>query len=241
MPPQRIRENTVHISGSDAHHLARVMRLKKGDEIIVFDGSAKEYHVVIEEIQEVEVLGKIIGVSASTKEAPIAVTLVQGIPKGDKMELIIQKATELGVHNIVPVLTERTVVKLEESKKAKRQERWQKIAQEASKQCKRATVPKISEIISLSQYLAQPTDIREGLVLWEEENSQGLKTYLKKQYGKDKLTVFIGPEGGFSPGEIKAMEQNGIRSVTLGQRILRTETAGLAAIAIILYELGDLG
>ena len=133
------------------------------------------------------------------------------------------------------------MVKLEESKKAKRQERWQKIAQEASKQCKRATVPKISEIISLSQYLAQPTDIREGLVLWEEENSQGLKTYLKKQYGKDKLTVFIGPEGGFSPGEIKAMEQNGIRSVTLGQRILRTETAGLAAIAIILYELGDLG
>ena len=132
------------------------------------------------------------------------------------------------------------MVKLEDSKKAKRQERWQKIAREASKQCRRSTVPEIAPIQNLKEYLEGLNEGERGIVLWEEEHSRGIKNILKKQQG-DSLMVFVGPEGGFSPEEVDRIKKKGILSVTLGQRILRTETAGLVALALIQYELGDLG
>ena len=238
--PEQIKEDLIIITGSDAHHLSRVVRVKESDEVLVFDGTGLEYTVTIEKVELDRVLGRVIAVNSSVKDPMFKVTLVQGIPKGDKMDLIIQKTTELGVVKIVPVLTERTVVKLEDSKKIKRQERWQRIAQEASKQCRRSTVPEIAPIQNLKEYLEGLNEGERGIVFWEEEHSRGIKNILKKQQG-DSLMVFVGPEGGFSPEEVDRIKKKGILSVTLGQRILRTETAGLVALALIQYELGDLG
>lgn len=238
--PEQINEREIIITGSDAHHLARVVRLKEGDKVLAFDGTGIEYTVSIEKMELDRILGRIIAVSSSSKDPIFKITLVQGVPKGDKMDLIIQKTTELGVFKIVPVLTERTVVKLEDSKKVKRLERWQKIAQEASKQCQRATVPEVAPIQSLKQYLDGLDAQEKGLILWEEEHSKGIKEFLKQQQG-DSLVVFVGPEGGFSAEEVIMMRDKGMVSVTLGRRILRTETAGLVALAVIQYEQGDLG
>ena len=157
------------------------------------------------------------------------------------MELIIQKCTELGVAEIIPVLTERTVVKLEEGKREKRRQRWEKIAQEASKQCQRSTVPRIGEICTWSQYLSKVDNSEAILVLWENEKTLGLKTFLEQNKTLDRLTLVIGPEGGLSQSEVDRLLELGARTVSLGPRILRTETAGFAALVMVLYEFGDLG
>ncbi|MDK2822670.1 MAG: rRNA (uracil1498-N3)-methyltransferase [Clostridia bacterium] len=239
--PQGIEGEKVYITGSEAHHLVEVLRLKEGDQVIIIDGTGLEYEVRINTITEGIVKGDIKGVTSSTRDTSVKVTLVQGIPKGDKMELIIQKCTELGVTKIIPILTERTVVKLDNDKKKKRQERWQKIAQEASKQCKRATVPEVTEIIKWEQYLNSIDDGEEIIVLWEDELTRGLKSYLQVKKKLGSLSLVIGPEGGFSPSEITQLRNKGAKTVSLGPRILRAETAGLAALTMVLYELGDLG
>jgi len=243
--PEDIKGKEVHIKGSDAHHLTQVLRLTEGEEIIVFTGTGLEYQVAIKSISPGLVLGDIRGVTSSDRDSKLSVTLVQGIPKGDKMELIIQKCTELGIAKIIPVLTERTVVKLDKDKKGKRRERWQKIAQEASKQCKRATVPQVEEICTWEQYLASITNkgnIKDPiLILWENESTRGIKSFLKENKNPDQITLVIGPEGGLSQQEVDKLLELGALSVTLGPRILRTETAGLAALIMVLYELGDLG
>ena len=157
------------------------------------------------------------------------------------MELIIQKCTEVGIAKIIPVLTERTVVKLDDGKKGKRHERWQKIAQEASKQCRRATVPQIGEICTWEEYLTKVSNNEPVLVLWENETARGIKSYLQENNGLNKLTIVIGPEGGLAQQEVDKLLAIGAQTVSLGPRILRTETAGLAALVMVLYELGDLG
>jgi len=239
--PQDIKGEEVHIKGTDAHHLAQVLRLKEGNRIIVFTGTGVEYQVAIKSISAGLVIGDIRDIISSDRDSRIIVTLVQGIPKGDKMELIIQKCTELGIAKIIPVLTERTVVKLEEDKKEKRRQRWQKIAQESSKQCKRATVPQVEEICTWGQYLASIDNEGSTLVLWENESTLGLKTYLEENRNLDQVTLIIGPEGGLSQQEVDKLLEQGAQTVSLGPRILRTETAGLAALVMVLYELGDLG
>jgi len=239
--PQDIKGEEVFIKDSDAHHITQVLRLKEGEEIIVFTGTGLEYQVVIKNISSGLVLGEIRGVTSSDRDSKVNVTLVQGVPKGDKMDFIIQKCTELGIAKIIPVLTERTVVKLDGDKKGKRRERWQKIAQEASKQCKRATVPQIAEIFTWGQYLASISNEGPILVLWENESTRGIKSFLGKNKDLDQITLVIGPEGGLSQQEVGKLLDKGAQTVTLGPRILRTETAGLAALVMILYELGDLG
>lgn len=239
--PADIKDEEVHIKDSDAHHLTQVLRLKEGEKVIVFDGTGLDYQVAIKSISPGLVIGDIQGVTSSDRDSRINVTLVQGIPKGDKMELIIQKCTELGIARIIPVLTERTVVKLEKHKKEKRRERWQKIAQEASKQCQRATVPLVEEICTWEQYFAAVNKAEPTLVFWENESTLGLKSYLKDNKNLDQLTIVIGPEGGLSQQEVDQLQGFGARTVTLGPRILRTETASLAALVVVLYELDDLG
>jgi 16S rRNA (uracil1498-N3)-methyltransferase len=233
--------NLVYIEGTDARHIDRVLRLKQGDHIAVATGNGDEYDVVLEEIHTNMVKGIIAGMRESTNDPPLSVILIQGLPKGDKLELIIQKCTELGIAEIWPVHTERSVVKLAGPKAEERRERWQRIALEAAKQCRRQRVPLVKSIQSWQNALENMFDNYQGILLWESENTNSLKEALSGLTGDRPVYILVGPEGGLSEEEVHLAQAKGICTVTLGPRILRTETAGLAALSIIMYELGDLG
>ena len=176
-------------------------------------------------------------------ETDVELILYQGMPKGDKLELIIQKCTELGVSAVVPVETARSIVHLDSNKAAKKIERWQKIAQEASQQSKRIQVPQIGPYLQWKQFLQQ-IQREDGLtiVFWEDEQTQGLKALLRNQTEKPKcIQLIVGPEGGLAEDEVEQLRQLGVVSASLGKRILRTETAGMAGIAMVLYEYDELG
>lgn len=241
VPKEQICDEHVLIEGSDAHYLTNVLRLEKGNEILAFDGEGSLYTVEITKTAKGSVEGLVKDVSTSTKDTKIDITLVQGVAKGEKMDYIVQKCTEIGISKIIPILTERTVVKLDEKKKKNRQERWQKIAKEAAKQSRRVMVPEIGEVTTLDRFKDTLTTGERTIILWEDELNLGLKTYLQKQDKLEKLNIIIGPEGGFSEAEVNKLKEKGVMSISLGSRILRTETAGLATATMVLYELGDLG
>ncbi|MCG9967042.1 16S rRNA (uracil(1498)-N(3))-methyltransferase [Pelotomaculum terephthalicicum JT] len=239
--PNQIREGRVVLSGTDAVHIAKVLRLGAGGRIVLSDGKGKSYLAVLEQVDKKDVSCTIEKEFAAAPPDLPKVTLVQGIPKSDKMDLIIQKGTELGLNGLIPLLSERVVVKLEGDKQLKRWERWRRIALEAAKQCRRPDIPEISGPKSWEQVLGALPAEAVALMPWEEEKAESLKGFL--QYGKPpvEIYVFIGPEGGFSAGEVERARLHGVRPVTLGPRILRTETAGLAVLTMILYQWGDLG
>lgn len=235
-----IYDNKVEIKGEDVKHIKNVLRLKVGDKITICDGETTDYLTEIQEIESNQIIGSIICKGRSEGESPIDVVLYQGLPKSSKMDLIIQKATELGIKKIVPVVTERTVVKIEnQNKEKKKLERWNKIALEASKQSKRGQIPEVGNIISFDNMLKE---IKEDFVIvpYENERKIGAKETLKEYNGK-KISIVIGPEGGFESSEIDKLQDIDSNIITLGPRILRTETAGFTTIAIVMYELGDLG
>ncbi|HEA47014.1 MAG TPA: 16S rRNA (uracil(1498)-N(3))-methyltransferase [bacterium] len=243
---KNIRENKVTIKGDEARHIAQVLRLKEKDKIKIFTGKGKEYLTEIIQSSKKEVIGKILEESRLDTEPPIEITLVQGIPKSDKMDFIVQKVTELGVKKIIPVITQRTVVKLNEEKSRARRNRWQRIALEAAKQSGRAIIPAVKEVISFIQALDNLNRESLNLIPWEEETSTSLKQVLKRHtshipHSTSHITVFIGPEGGFTSEEVEAAKEKGAIPVSLGPRLLRTETAGLVTLTVILYELGDMG
>ena len=243
---QDIKENQVTIKGDEARHIAQVLRLKERDKIKVFTGKGKEYLTEIIQASKKEVIGKVLKESKLDTEPPIEITLVQGLPKSDKMDFIVQKVTELGVKKVIPVITQRTIVRLDKEKAEKRRNRWQRIALEAAKQSGRAIVPEVREAIPFIQALDNLNRESLNLIPWEEETSTSLKEVLKNHTSHiphlvSQITVFIGPEGGFTSEEIEAAKEKGAIPVSLGPRLLRTETAGLAALVMILYELGDLG
>ncbi len=243
-----IKEDKVTIRGDEARHIAQVLRLKEEDKIKVFTGKGREYLIEIREASKKEVIGRILKESSLDTEPPIEMTLIQGIPKSNKMDFIVQKVTELGVKRIIPVITQRTIVKLNEEKARARRNRWQRIALEAAKQSGRAIIPEVDEVTTFVQSLNNISEENLNLIPWEEEEtSTSLKKILKqftvnrKRLTVNGITIFIGPEGGFTSGEVEAAKKRGALSVSLGPRLLRTETAGLAALVMILYELGDLG
>ncbi|MBU4310964.1 16S rRNA (uracil(1498)-N(3))-methyltransferase [bacterium] len=239
-----IKENQVTIKGDEARHIAQVLRLEEKDKIKVFTGGGREYLTEIIQVNKKEVIGRILEESRLDTEPPIEITLLQGLPKSDKMDFIVQKVTELGVKRIIPVITQRTVVKLNEEKARARRNRWQRIALEAAKQSGRAIVPEVREVIPFIQALDNLNRESLNLIPWEEETSTSLKEVLKRSRIQDpgsKITVFIGPEGGFTPEEVRAAKKKGAIPVSLGPRLLRTETAGLVTLAMVLYELGDMG
>ena len=227
----------VAIFGDDALHISKVLRLKEGDYIeVVIENQA--YPAQITQAGRNEVLAFVSGPPLPSRESPIKVRLYQGLTKGDKFDWVIQKATELGVTSVTPLLTERVVVRLDADGIAKRLERWQRIALEAAKQCCRETVPHITPPMSLSA-LPPPAAGQLALLAWEEEH-RPLGPILRSWSTKE-VSVLIGPEGGLSPEEVHPLLERGWQSVGLGPRILRTETAPLAILAILQYELGDLG
>lgn len=230
----------IFIKGPDAHHMSRVLRLEAGDHIIVAapDGSAGVGEIRSITSEEVHLILK--ETLLEDKEAPIQVYLAQGLPKSDKMDYIVQKAVELGVKGIYPLEAEHSVVQYDQAKKNKRQERWQKIAAEAAKQCGRGIIPKVESIASLASILGKFDSETLVIMLYEGQAVQGIKQVLTENKARSYLLI-VGPEGGFSPKEVALCQGHGAVVVTLGPRILRTETAALAGVSIVMYETGDLG
>lgn len=234
-----IGSDIIMLTGENAHHIANVLRLGVGDKIVICDGEETDYRCKISKItknnSQYEVWADIEEKNESLAEPDTKITLFQGLPKADKMELIIQKAVELGVHEIVPVITDTSVVRWEKKSVAK-VERFRKIAEAAAKQCGRGRIPKIGNIVGLEEAVLQSKALDKSIVAYENEKNFTIKAFLK-EFNDTNLGIFIGPEGGFSESEIIKLSGAGIKSVTLGKRILKTETAGIMALAVILYEL----
>lgn len=221
----------------DIRHLSKVCRLRVGDEIDVSDSMEWEYRAEIAAIDEDQVLLAILDKQKFAREPELAVTLFQGVPKAGKMEAIIQKCVELGVYAIVPVFMERTVV-VEKGNFSKKLDRWQKIADEAVKQCRRGVVPQIGQQLRFSEMQDHLADFDLILFPYENEGDYSIKDCLRSLPQKPKsVAIIIGPEGGFSDREAGELDLAGAVRVTLGKTILRTETAGMAALAMTMYEL----
>jgi len=230
----------LKIEGDEVRHIRKVLRLKRGDEIVVFNGSGKEYGGTIVEEGPSSVVITIQNIFSSKTESQLEITLAQSLLKGDKMDYLIQKATELGVKEIIPFFSSRSVPLLEKSRRLKRYHRWERIAVEASKQCGRGVVLKIEPLQDYSEILrtASPDSLR--LILWEREGVR-LKEVLERSKEKTKIFFIIGPEGGLSEEEVDQAKRNEFTPVTLGRRILRSETASLCLVSILQYEWGDMG
>ena len=244
--PDRVTsDGRIIISGTDVNHMKNVLRMKKGDALTVCDSTGTEYGCELDSFEKDAAVCLILSSKPGMTEPRTPVTLLQGVPKGDKMELIIQKNIELGVNRIIPVMMERTVVRFSDGKDAaKKAERWRRIAGEASKQCGRLKVPEITDPMTLKQALAlingEPRGLR--IVPYENEADRRLKSALKGAFGVDpipNISFLIGPEGGISEAEMELLEKEDFTPVSLGRRILRTETAGFAVMAAIRYELED--
>jgi 16S rRNA (uracil1498-N3)-methyltransferase len=232
LPPDRLTAGRVTFDAGESRHLSRVLRLQPGDTVIATDGAGRDYTVRLESVGEAAT-GTVIAEAAGVPESP----LVQGVPKGDKMEAIVRAATELGVARVRPALCERTIVRLEPSRWRDRARRWQRVAREAAKQSGRAVVPEVEMPRPLSDCLDPSADL--GLCLWEG-GGEPLGSVLAAAGSPRTATVIVGPEGGLARLEVEAARVLGMTVVSLGQRILRTETAGPAVVAILQSRLGDL-
>lgn len=228
----------AHLPQEDAVHAARVLRMKPGEACELFAGDVR-FAAVVETIAADDVTLRVTGELPST-EARLRITLYQGLPKAEKMELIVQKAVELGADAVVPVAMSRCVVKLDPKDARKKQERWQKIAREACKQSGRCKQMDVAMPISMKQLLERLPQHQYALVPWEDARTISLNAIHAAHPEATDIAIVIGPEGGMSADEVAAMEQQGCTPVTLGPRILRTETAGLAAIAALLCLYGDM-
>ena len=238
--PHQIEEDNqvIHIVGTDVNHIKNVLRMKCGEEVWVSDGVEKEYHCKIAEMEKEEVLLEILEVLESEYELSNKIYLFQGLPKGDKMELIIQKAVELGAAGVIPVEMKRCVVKLDEKKAQKKIARWQQIAESAAKQSKRMRIPEISNVMSFREAVNFAAELDICLVPYElAKGMEKTKKLLNSIEPGCSIGIFIGPEGGFEDSEIAYAIEKGAEPITLGKRILRTETAGMAVLSILMFHL----
>jgi 16S rRNA (uracil1498-N3)-methyltransferase len=236
--PERIDGVRVTFDREETRHLARVLRLGPGDLVLATDGLGQEYTVRIDALGAAAT-GTVLAAAPRLTESPVAVTLVQSIPRGDKMEAIIRAATELGVTRIIPALTARTVVRLEEGRWGERLRRWQRVAREAAKQCGRAAIPEVMQPVPLPQAFADADSNGLRICLWEAAPSP-LGDILQAADRPVSVALAVGPEGGLSASEVAQAEVAGWAIAGLGPRILRVETASVAAIAVIEATFGDL-
>lgn len=236
--PENIQGNKIVITGEDVNHIKNVLRMKVGDEIAVSNGvDGKEYRCGIVSISE-EVLCELRFVKEDGVELPSKITLFQGLPKADKMELIVQKAVELGVYEIVPVSMGRCIVKLDEKKQKSKISRWQGIAESAAKQSKRRIVPQVTSVMSMKEACKYASEMDIVLVPYElAEDMPKTRELIEAIKPGQRIGFFIGPEGGFEEMEIALAMEVGAKPITLGKRILRTETAGFTVLSILMYHL----
>lgn len=239
--PEQINDKSVIIEGRDVNHIKNVLRMKPGEEISVSNGlDGKEYRCEIVSLSDEQVSCKLRFIKEDGLELPAKVFLFQGLPKSDKMELIIQKAVELGVYEIIPVAAKRSVVKLDEKKEKGKLSRWQTISEAAAKQSKRRIIPRIHSVMNFEQAVAYAKDMDVKLIPYEMAEGMGKTRELIESVKEGQtVAVFIGPEGGFEEEEIEKAQRTGIIPVTLGKRILRTETAGFTVLAWLNYQLEE--
>ena len=232
--PEQVIDQHITISNEDVRHIVTVLRMKTGEELLLCDGQGAEYRATIDQIGKAEVRTSIVSRSTQDLRHP-RITLCQGLPKSDKMDWIVQKATELGAAEIVPLVTERTIVKVKDEEK--RVTRWQKICREAAMQSNRPDIPKVRDIQRFGNYLQTlaPGPGTLLLIPWEE-GTEPIKNILRQSSGMRNILVLIGPEGGFSAAEAEMAKGRGFHAVSLGPNILRTETAAIAVLGMIGYE-----
>lgn len=242
IPVENFCDDQVIINGDDVKHIYKVLRLSNGDRISVNNCKGKEFIGEIANINKECVTVNILEEIQLNNESPVSITLYQGLPKSSKMDFIVQKSVEIGLTAIVPVVTERVISKSDVSE-FKKTDRWVRIALEACKQCKRSVIPQVSSPINFDDMLQRIDSADLIVVPYENEENFGIRTMLREinKPGIKSIAVIIGPEGGFEEEEILKLKSAGAYIVTLGPRILRTETAGLVTASILMYELGDLG
>jgi 16S rRNA (uracil1498-N3)-methyltransferase len=240
VPQPQIENGMLRIEGDEVKHIRKVLRLKAGDEIVVFNGTGKEYEGKIVEEGPSSAVIMIQSILSSERESPLEITLAQSLLKGEKMDYLIQKATELGVKEIIPFHSSRSVPLIEKSRRLRRHHRWEKIAIEASKQCGRGVIPKIEILRDYDEMLQNVSLDFFRLILLEKEGTR-LKDALEGSKEKRKLFFVVGPEGGLSQEEVGLAKEKDFIPVTLGKRILRSETASLCLLSILQYEWGDIG
>ena len=236
LSPEDISSDIVTITGDQARHLALVLRLKPSDMVSVLNGTGYEYECRIVSAHKKEIRAEVLSKAPYSAESPLSITIVQGISKGERMDIAVQKSTELGATRFIPVITERTQVK-----QTQKVERWRKIALSAAEQSGRDKILDIDEPTQLEKFLDSITPVSAGIIFFEEKRERNLKEVLSGFKGTKEITILIGPEGGFTKEEVATATEKGFIVASLGPRILRTETAPITALSIIQYELGDMG
>lgn len=233
---EAFREREVVICGEDVNHIKNVLRMNVGEQITVVCGTGIEYICRIEKMQEQEIFLTVLKEQATTAELPVEITLFQALPKKDKMEFVIQKAVELGATRIVPVKAKRCVVKLDEKKEQKKRVRWQTIAEAAAKQSGRGIIPQVEKCVDFAEALSMTEENDHSLIPYElcETMTESVQAMKQAIQGKS-IGVFIGPEGGFEKEEIQQAVEHGVVPISLGSRILRTETAGLTTLSVLMF------
>ena len=236
--PQQISGDKIRIEGEDVNHMKNVLRMKLHEKAEISDGESRTYLCEVEAYEEdVAVLHILEEMEADTEPAS-KLYLFQGLPKSDKMELIVQKAVELGVYQVIPVAMKRSVVRLDDKKAAKKADRWNSIAESAAKQAGRSRIPEVTMPLSYNEALKMAEELDVTLLPYELAGGMEVTREVIRQIKSGQsVGIFIGPEGGFEPEEVDTAVSMGAKVITLGRRILRTETAGLATLAVLMFEL----
>ena len=236
--PDKVKEDKIFLEGPDVNHMKNVLRLRIGEEVGINDGEGTEYTCTVDHYEDDMAVLNILSSEKSQAELPSKIYLFQGLPKSDKMELIIQKAVELGVYEVIPVSTRRCVVKLDNKKAAKKVERRQSIALSGAKQSGRSIIPKVKEVMTFKEALNYANSLDVKLIPYElAEGMKGTKEIINAIEPGMSIGIFIGPEGGFDEEEVEKANEEGVKTITLGKRILRTETAGLTTLSILMFHL----
>ena len=238
--PSQVKEEGIYIEGSDVNHMKNVLRMRCGERLMVSDGNNRRYLCEVAGYEAGEAVLRILEEHETDTELPCRISLFQGLPKQEKMELIVQKCVELGVCEIIPTATRRCVVKLDDKKAEKKTARWQQIAESAAKQAGRGMIPRVWEPLAYCDALKRAKELDVILIPYElERGMQATKKIIKAVRPGQSIAVFIGPEGGFEKDEVELAVSCGAKAVSLGRRILRTETAGLAALAVLMFHLEE--
>ncbi len=238
VPPSQVGEGGIRVEGPDVNHMKNVLRMRPGEELMVSDGDNRKYRCAVERYEEGAAYLKILEEEMADTELPSKIYLFQGLPKQEKMEWIVQKSVELGVCQVVPVMVRRCVVKLDEKKAQKKVSRWQQIAESAAKQAGRDYIPKVEQVLPYQEALKMADGLDVLLIPYElERDVEGSKEIIQAIRPGQSVGIFIGPEGGFEKEEVEAAIAAGATPISLGRRILRTETAGLTALSLLMFHL----